>query len=234
MQNWLDKLTDLAALPGDEHLVKQGLDAVIGSSGFTGYAYLNVQPSHTSAISNYHPEWQGEYFRRRFNKFDPVIKRAQTLRQAFSWSAEWDRPRLSGEERSFFSLATDFEIRSGITIPVRIAHGALALFTLASSKDKIDLERDIDPVAAATAVAQLHSRIQFADPTRSAEEQLQLDPKSATYLSWIADGKTMEEVADLEGVKYNSVRVKIETARKQFNVHTITHLTSTAIRKRLI
>ncbi len=49
---------------------------------------------------------------------------------------------------------------------------------------------------------------------------LQLDPKGATYLSWIADGKTMEEVADLEGVTYNSVRVKIEHARKQFNVHT--------------
>ena len=234
MQHWLDKLTDLAAIPGDEHLVKQGLEAVIASSGFSGYAYLNIQPSHSSALSNYHPEWQGEYFRRRFNKLDPVIKRAKTLRQAFSWSAEWDRSRLSEGERSFFSLAADFGIRSGITIPIRIAHGALALFTLASSNQSVHLERDIDPVAAATAVAQLHSRIQFADPSPSAEEQLRLDPKSATYLSWIADGKRMEEVADLEGVKYNIVRVKIETARKQFNVHTITHLTSTAIRKKLI
>lgn len=234
MQHWLDKLTDLAALPGDEHLVMQGLEAVIAASDFSAYAYLNIQPSHSSALSNYHPEWQGEYFRRRFNKLDPVVKRAQTLRQAFTWSADWDRPRLTEDERSFFSLATDFGIRSGITVPVKIAHGALALFTLASSNHNVDLERDIDPVAAAAAVAQLHSRIQFADPTPTAEEQLRLDPKGATYLSWIADGKTMEEVADLEGVKYNSVRVKIEHARKQFNVHTIAHLTATAIRKKLI
>jgi len=60
----------------------------------------------------------------------------------------------------------------------------------------------IDPVAAAAAIAQLHTRSQLSDPTPSAEEPLRLDPKGATYLSWIADGKTMEEVADLEGVKY--------------------------------
>jgi LuxR family transcriptional regulator, activator of conjugal transfer of Ti plasmids len=188
MQEWLDKLTDLVAIPSDGRLLQQTLETVVASSEFSAYAYLNIQPSHSSALSNYHPDWQQEYFTRQFNKLDPVIKRAQTLRQAFSWSAEWDRQRLTDDERSFFSLAADFGIRSGITIPVRIAHGALALFTLASAKATVDLERHIDPVAAATAVAQLHSRIQFADPTPSAEEQLRLDPKSAIYLSWIADG----------------------------------------------
>ncbi|WP_204350075.1 hypothetical protein, partial [Serratia marcescens] len=67
MQHWLDKLTDISALTGDEHLVKQGLEAVNATSDYSGYAYLNVQPTHSSALSNYHPEWQGEYFRRRFN-----------------------------------------------------------------------------------------------------------------------------------------------------------------------
>lgn len=234
MQHWLHKLTDLAAIPGDEHTVKQALETVAEATGFGGYAYLNIQPSHSSAVSNYHPEWQAEYFRRRFNKLDPVIKRAQTLKRPFVWSGERDRPRLSADERSFYALAADFGVRSGITIPVRIAHGALALFTLSSSKQAIDLEREIDPVAASAAIAQLHTRIQFSDPTPTAEEPLRLDPKGATYLSWIADGKTMEEVADLEGVKYNSVRVKIEHARKHFNVHTIAHLTATAIRKKLI
>ncbi|MDQ0563052.1 LuxR family transcriptional activator of conjugal transfer of Ti plasmids [Rhizobium mesoamericanum] len=234
MQNWIERLTDLAAIPGDEHMVTQALEMVSEATGFGGYAYLNIQPSHSSAVSNYHPEWQAEYFRRRFNKLDPVIKRAQALKRAFVWSGEWDRSRLSPGEQSFFSLAADFGIRSGITVPVRIAHGALAVFTLASSKQRMDIDREIDPVAAATAVAQLHTRIQFSDPTPSAEEPLKLDLKGATYLSWIANGKTMEEVADLEGVKYNSVRVKIEHARKQFNVHTIAHLTAIAIRRKLI
>ncbi|MDK1389643.1 transcriptional regulator TraR [Sinorhizobium sp. 8-89] len=234
MQHWLDRLTDLAAIPGDEYMLKQALETVTETTGFGGYAYLNVQPSHSSALSNYHPEWQAEYFRRKFNRLDPVIKRALTLKRAFVWSGERDKPRLSADEQSFFSLAADFGIRSGITIPVRIAHGALAMFTLTSSKQTMDIDREIDPVSAAGAIAQLHTRIQLSDATPSAEERLRLDPKGATYISWIADGKTMEEVADLEGVKYNSVRVKIEHARKRFNVHTIAHLTALAIRKKLI
>jgi len=48
----------------------------------------------------------------------------------------------SQEEQSFFSLAADFGIRSGITIPVQIAHGALALFSFSSSKQAIDIERE--------------------------------------------------------------------------------------------
>ncbi|WP_457578250.1 autoinducer-binding transcriptional regulator TraR [Ensifer adhaerens] len=234
MQHWLDKLTDLAAIPGDEHAVKEALHTVAEATGFGGYAYLNIQPSNASAVSNYHPEWQAEYFRRRFNKLDPVIKRAQTLKRAFVWSGEWDRSRLSPDERSFFSLAADFGIRSGITVPVKIAHGALAVFTLASPKQAIDIDREIDPVAAAAAIGQLHTRIQFSDPTPSAEEPLRLDPVGASYVSWISDGKTMHEVAEIEGATYNNVRGKIEQIRKRFNVHTIAHLTSLATRKKLI
>jgi LuxR family transcriptional activator of conjugal transfer of Ti plasmids len=44
----------------------------------------------------------------------------------------------------------------------------------------------------------------------------------------------MEEVAELEGVKYNSVRVKLVEAKKRFDVHTMTHLTALTIRRKLI
>lgn len=234
MQNWLDRLTDLAALRGDQNMLKGALQFFTERTGFSGYAYLNMQQSHAVAVSNYHPEWQAEYFKRRFREIDPVIRRALSLRRTFTWSAEEDRSRLSKEERSFFAIAADFGIRSGITIPVRAAHGGLATFTLASDKPVLDLERDIDPVAAAAAVGQLHARIQFVDPTPSVEEQLRLAPKAAIYLGWIAEGKTMEEVAEIEGVTYNSVRVKIDRTRKRFDVHTITHLASLATRKKLI
>lgn len=110
----------------------------------------------------------------------------------------------------------------------------MAMFTLASEKPAIGLDREIDPVEAASAVAQLHARINFVDPTPSIEEPIALDPKGAAYLSWIAVGKTMEEAADLKGVKYNSVRVKIAETKKRFDVHTLTHLTAVAIRRKLI
>jgi LuxR family transcriptional activator of conjugal transfer of Ti plasmids len=201
--------------------------------GFAGYAYLNIQPARSIAISNYRQEWQSDYFKRGYLAVDPVIRRARSLKGAFTWSGE-QLTRPSKAERSFYAHAAEFGIRSGITIPIKAAYGSIAMFTLASEKPAIDLDREIDPVEAAAAVAQLHARINLADPTPSVEQPIGLDPKGAAYLSWIAVGKTMEEAADLEGVKYNSVRVKIAETKKRFDVHTLTHLTAVAIRRRLI
>lgn len=234
MRHWLDKLTDLAAIPGDESILKDALATFTEQIGFAGYAYLNIRPGRSLAISNYRQEWQSDYFQRGYLAIDPVIRRAKSLRRAFTWSGKQDNPRLTKAERSFFAHAADFGIRSGITVPIRAAHGSMAMFTLASEQPAIDLDREMDPVEAASAVAQLHARINLTDPTPSVEEPISLDPRGAAYLSWIAVGKTMEEAADLEGVKYNSVRVKIAETKKRFDVHTLTHLTAVAIRRKLI
>lgn len=234
MQHWLDKLTDLAAIPGDEGILKLSLATFTGQIGFAGYAYLCLQPGRSVAISNYHQGWQSDYFKLGYLAIDPVIRRAKSLKRAFTWSGKQESPRLTKAERSFFAHAADFGIRSGITVPIKVAHGSMAMFTLASEKPAIDMDREMDPVEAASAVAQLHARINLADPTPTVEEPVGLDPKGAAYLSWIAVGKTMEEAADLEGVKYNSVRVKIAETKKRFDVHTLTHLTAVAIRRKLI
>ncbi|QXC52493.1 transcriptional regulator TraR (plasmid) [Agrobacterium salinitolerans] len=234
MQHWLDKLTDLTAMKGDQSNLEEALSDLTEQAGFGGYAYLNIQPGRSIAISNYHQEWQSDYFERGYLAIDPVIRRARSRKRAFTWSGGQQMPPPSKVERSFYAHAADFGIRSGITIPIKAANGSIAMFTLASEKPTIDLDREIDPVEAASAVAQLHARINLADPTPSVEEPIGLDPKGAAYLSWIAVGKTMEEAADLEGVKYNSVRVKIAETKKRFDVHTLTHLTAVAIRRKLI
>jgi LuxR family transcriptional activator of conjugal transfer of Ti plasmids len=234
MQHWLDKLTDLAAIPGDESILKLALATFTQQIGFAGYAYLNIQPGRSTAISNYRQEWQSDYFTRGYLAIDPAIRRARSLKRAFTWSGEQQMQRPSKAERAFYAHAADFGIRSGITVPIKAAYGSLAMFTLASENPKIDLDREIDPVEAASAVAQLHARINLVDPNPSVEEPIGLDPKGAAYLGWIAVGKIMEEAADLEGVKYNSVRVKIAEAKKRFDVHTVTHLTAVAIRRKLI
>lgn len=234
MKHWLDKLVDLAAIPGDERILKLALAALTEQLGLAGYAYLNIQPGRSVAISNYHHEWQSDYFEKGYLTIDPIIRRARSLKRTFTWTGEQHMTSTSKAERSFFAHAADFGIRSGITVPIKAAYGSIAMFTLASDKPAIGLDREIDPVEAASAVAQLHARVNLADPTPSVEEPIGLDPKGAAYLSWIAVGKTMEEAADLEGVKYNSVRVKIAETKKRFDVHTLTHLTAVAIRRKLI
>ncbi|MGV1958765.1 MULTISPECIES: autoinducer-binding transcriptional regulator TraR [Rhizobium/Agrobacterium group] len=234
MQHWLDKLTDLTAIEGDGCILKTGLADVADHFGFTGYAYLHIQHKHIIAVTNYHHDWRSLYFDKKFDALDPVVKRARSRKHVFAWSGEQERPVLSKQERGFYAQAADFGIRSGITIPIRTANGSMSMFTLASERPAIPLDREIDAVAAAAAVGQLHARISFLRTSPTAEDAAWLDPKEATYLRWIAVGKTMEEIADVEGVKYNSVRVKLREAMKRFDVRSKAHLTALAIRRKLI
>nr|UVY99714.1 hypothetical protein K4M19_00024 [Agrobacterium fabrum] len=48
MQHWLEKLTDLAAIQGDECILNNGLADLAEHFGFTGYAYLHIQHSMSS------------------------------------------------------------------------------------------------------------------------------------------------------------------------------------------
>lgn len=234
MQIWLDKLIDIASLRGDENVINQALTNLTKQAGFSGYAYLNIQPGHTIAFSNYPSEWRSIYLNRKFDRVDPIVNRAKSMKRVFAWSGDGKRSHLSKADRSFLDSAADFGIRSGITIPVKAANGSISMFTLASEKPAIDLHREIDPVTAAAAVGQLHARISLLPMTPVAQHPAWLDPKEAAYLRWIAVGKTMEEAAELEGVKYNSVKSKLEETRKRFQIHTMPHLVALAIRAGLI
>ncbi|WP_026622789.1 LuxR family transcriptional regulator, activator of conjugal transfer of Ti plasmids (plasmid) [Ensifer sp. WSM1721] len=234
MRHWLDKLVDLAAIPGDERIVKLGLAEFTEEMGFAGYAYVNILPSHAHIVSNYRPEWQSEYAEHHYLDIDPVLRRARALNGVFTWSGERERSRLSREERSFYAHAADFGIRSGVTIPIKAAYGALAIFTLASEKPESELKHGMDPVAAAAAVGQLHTRITFTDLAPTVPQPEFFDARAANYLYWISEGKTKAEVADIANVTYNSVRVKLRQASKHLDTKNTTHLVSVAIRKGLI
>ncbi len=234
MQNWLNKMPDVAALRGNEIVLKEALADLAVQSGFATYAYLQFQPGRIIAVSNYSADWQEIYFKENLASVDPVVNRAKSLKRAFTWSGELERPRLSSEDRAFYDRAADFEIRSGITIPIKAANGSISMFTLASDKTALNLARDIDAVEAAAAVGQLHARMSFLPLIPSAQHPSWLDPKEAAYLNWISVGKTMGEAGDLEGVKYNSVKTKLEEARKRLDVHTMPHLVALAIRAGLI
>ncbi|RWD18746.1 MAG: transcriptional regulator TraR, partial [Mesorhizobium sp.] len=182
----------------------------------------------------YGPEWQSEYAEQHYVEIDPVVRRARELKGAFTWSGERERSQLSKEERSFYAHAADFGIRSGVTIPIRAAHGTLAIFTLASERPESDLQHGLDPLAAAAAVGQLHARISFTDLAPTIPQPEFFDSRAANYLYWLSEGKTKQEVAGIDNVSYNSVRAKLRQASKYLDTKNTMHLVSTAIRKGLI
>lgn len=234
VKEWLQKLTDLASLARSGMMLKQALTDVAQELGFDCYAYLNVRPVGTNAVSNYASEWQKLYFEHDYSEIDPVVSTARERMRAFSWAAGSPRQALSKQERRFYAHAADFGIRSGITIPVRTPFGHMSMLTLASAKTALSLDRDIDQVAAVTAVAFLHAAFDHQDVESSARTNVELTARQALCLRWSAEGKTMRDIASIEDMSYATVNFHLNNARKALDAVSLTQATALATKLKLI
>lgn len=234
MRDWLEKLIDFPSFCSNQSMLQEALADLAVRLQFDAYAFVNLRAGEDFACSNYAPEWQVRYQARGYRQIDPVLHQAQRTRRAFAWSADNYRRGLSHEERRFFGEASEFGIASGLSMPVATANGSMSMLTFASSRVLSMSEDKIDAIAAAAAVGQLHACFERLKVAPSVDASFCLTAKEARYLQWLTQGKTVEDAADLEGVKYNTVRIALAEARRRYNLCNNTQLVALAIRQGLI
>ncbi|AMS45407.1 autoinducer-binding transcriptional regulator TraR [Aminobacter aminovorans] len=234
MKTFFQKLTDLSSVARTEQMLKERLAELVQELGFDCYAFMNLQPFRTYTVSNSPPEWQARYLAQNYIKVDPIVSMAQARMQAFTWAAESPRQSTDKLVRRFYREAGDFGIRSGVTIPIRTAFGHMSMLTLASHKPTLSLEKDIDQIAAITAVAQLHAKLEQQDVEPTASVHVDLKAKQALCLKWSAEGKTMKDIAAIENISFATVTFHLNNARKALDVGTLPHATALATKLKLI
>lgn len=234
MRTWFQKLTDISSIAHTQGMLKQALAELTPELGFDCYAYLKVQPIGSFAVSNYPLEWQMRYLAQRYTKIDPVVLTARSVMRAFTWAAESQRRVASKRLRRFNLEATDFGLKSGISIPVRTAFGHMSMLTLASNKPSLSLERDIDQLAAVTAVSLLHAKLEQQDAAPTASTPVELTVKQATCLRWSAEGKSMRDIADLENLSFGTVNFHLNNARKALDAGSLIQASALATKIKLI
>lgn len=234
MKTFFQKLTDLSSVARTKQMLKEGLAELVQELGFDCYAYGDLQPFRTYAVSNYPPEWQARYLAQNYIKVDPLVSMAQARMQAFTWAAESPHQSTDKLVRRFYREAGDFGIRSGVTIPIRTAFGHISMLTLASHKPSLSLEKEIDQIAAVTAVSQLHAKLEQQDAEPTASFHVDLKAKQALCLKWSAEGKTMKDIAAIENISFATVTFHLNNARKALDVGTLPHATALATKLKLI
>ncbi|WP_054313386.1 autoinducer binding domain-containing protein [Mesorhizobium sp. 1M-11] len=214
--------------------MKEALPGLVRELGFECYAYLNVQPVRTYAVSNYPAAWQTRYLSRDYMRVDPVVAAARAKMQAFSWAAGNPKEVRSKAVRAFYREAGDFGIRSGVSVPIRTAFGHMSMLTLASNKPSLSLETDIDQLGAVNAVALLHASLEHYDATPTAARSIELTAKQALCLKWSAEGKSMRAIATIEGMSYATVNFHLNNARKALDAASLAQATALATKLKLI
>ena len=234
MKAWFQKLIDIASVAQTDALLKQALPELVQELGFNRYAYLNIQPARTFAVSNYPDEWQSRYLSRNYTNIDPVVSTARRLMTAFTWAPGNARQGVSKQVRAFYAEAGDFGIRSGISIPIRTAFSHMSMLTLASERPSLSLEKDIDQIAATTAVALLHATIEHREVEPTARATIELTAKQSLCLAWSAEGKTMRDIASIEDMSYATVNFHLNNARRALNASSLAQATALATKLKLI
>jgi LuxR family transcriptional activator of conjugal transfer of Ti plasmids len=212
LDRWFEKLIDASAIGSDETSLKAALSNLAKELGFERYAYFNLQAAESFAVSDYPREWQERYFARSYSRIDPVVTTAKRCKVTFSWDSSAAGRRPSKELRRFYSEAAEFGIRSGISIPIRTGFGHMAMLTLATAAPSASAE-DIDPIIAATTVAQLHARLILRRSGLTSQNTIHLKPEELLCLRWVAEGKTARMIAQIEGISFGNVRFFMENMK---------------------
>ncbi len=235
---WMNQLVagllEISAVAHDDATLKAALADLAERFEFSGYDYAKLLPGDFYVISNLHPDWLKRSRRLDLDRRNPIVKRAQQSRRAFIWSGTPQTGTPLEEDQTFYETAAQFGIRSGITIPIAISSGAISVLTFVSPKSVVTAHDEIDPIAASSAVGQLHARIEQLKIAPSIQEPFYLSPKEGTYTRWLSLGKTVEDTADIEQVKYNTVRIALAEARRRYDLCNNTQLVALAIRRGLI
>jgi LuxR family transcriptional activator of conjugal transfer of Ti plasmids len=234
MQSWFQKLIDVSSVALTEATLKEALPGLVRELGFDCYAYLNIHPVRTYAVSNYPAEWQTRYLSRGYTRVDPVVAMGRAKMHAFTWAAASPRETRSKALRTFYSEASDFGIRSGISVPIRTAFGHMSMLTLASNKPTLSLEADIDQTAAVNAVALLHASLEHHEAEPTAARSIELTAKQALCLRWSAEGKSMRAIATIEAMSYATVNFHINNAKKALDAASLPQATALATKMKLI
>ena len=81
--------------------------------GFRWFAYLRLADG-APKLSSYPISWTARYFRRKYQRLDPVLRRARIERNPFSWGAGGSiRPSGAKQSRILWSVLTFENFMSG-------------------------------------------------------------------------------------------------------------------------
>lgn len=228
--NHLHKLLDASTLEEvwDIHVNKMaeyGFTRLL--YGFTRYysgsSYGDLDDVLT--LSNHSKEYLDEYVGKKMFMHGPVLRNLVGLSGGFSWArvAEMARAgRLSDVEKKVW----EFNKRMGVTAGYSLAFEGISTRAVGAigmaarpgmTQEEVDWiwERDGADIILMNRVMHLKtSQMPFPGQRRP------LTPRQVEVLEWVADGKTMQDIAQIVGLKVATIEKHLKLAREALDVET--------------
>ncbi len=162
--------------------------------------FLPASHQRPSIFNTYPDDWQKTYLERDYARLDPVLHAAVTHNSGFTWENLQTTSNYTPAQTRFMNEAADAGLNNGIAVPMR-ALKAIGGVGLAASTPHDGAVRHLDLISALCTQFYLSYRRLYARPAPI----VTLSPRETEVLTWIAAGKTDEEIAVTLGISRNTV-----------------------------
>jgi LuxR family transcriptional regulator, quorum-sensing system regulator CciR len=206
--------------------------------GFQHYVISRVMRSRSTSArqtalemigSHYPKEWVRHYQRRDYASTDPVHRAAFLQSAPYRWH---DIIGLSKAERRLLDEAREAGLPAGLSIPVHQSDGSILLFNLAGPLHSVNDESNSR--LACVISAQFNYELHRLGLIRSRRTARLFTPCQTICLTWVARGKTSEEIGEILGRSHYTVDYHIKEVMSALNVHSRTAAAVYAIVQGLI
>ena len=233
----VQKLADAALVSGDKPL-NEALTILAADLGLSHISYIrmgkgrDVDLSQLTAVVTYPWSWQLRYFTKQYIKIDPVIRRGRLAVLPFDWE------ELIPEDAAGIAFLEDAKAhgigQNGVTIPIRSRNNWVSIVSYTSNHSYEDwCEYKRENLAKLNVVSMLIDNAASRDYALPRPE-IKLSERELQCLIWSARGKTFNEIADILGVAYSTVKFYLDTARHKLNCSNATHAVAVAIASGII
>ncbi len=189
----------------------------------------------TTLHTSYPTEWIDRYTRHKYWEVDPVADLSHRTIRPFFWGQGPFLRRFAKRQRRVFEEADAFDIKYGLTIPIRGTRGELSVFNVVSS-NKAHLEEVVHDTQGQlfAAAADTHELVTQEVEQADQRPQAELSRREKECLSWTLEGKTAGEIATILGISVSTVNQHASSASNKLGSLNKHHAAVQALRLNLI
>lgn len=176
-------------------------------------------------------EWLDQYREQAYFWHDPVSLHAFTQTRPFTWKEARRLHRRTRVSLRLASEASSTGLVDGMGFPMGDPSCVQAVVSLAAEQ-AVDLDRLGREMLHLTCLHAEQRAVEIYDNTPAIFGRLR--EREREVLKWIANGKSMADVADILGISDRTVREHVDHARAVLNATTATHAVAKAIKSRQI
>ncbi len=168
-----------------------------------------------TVTTNYPAEWLSRYLSNRYLNLDPVAILARRTNRPFFWNhGRFLRP-FRKAQRLVFDEAREFQILSGLSIPVHSPKGEIGIFNLvAKSKAQLMQATEGAQEQIMSMAYDTHDLAMKFQRMKSGHgpTAVELSARERECLAWTLEGKTAGEIAGIIGLSVDTVNHYAQTS----------------------